>query len=244
MHEKIRGIVLRSLKYGDKGLIVDLFTESHGRRSFMTSVSRGKTTTGLIWAPLNMVEFEADLHATKKLPRPKDVYIYNVYRNMRFSPLKSSLSMFLADFLNSALREEEQNVPLYIYIETSLRWLDEAEEKYRSNSLANFHLVFLMRLTRFLGIYPNVDDYSDYSFFDMCSSCFCVSKPYHPHFLSPSEASFLPKLLRMNYDTMHLFRFSRAQRQYMLEMFNVYYRIHLPSFPELKSLQVLRELFD
>lgn len=244
MHEKIQGIVLRSVKYGDAGLIVDLFTDSYGRRSFMTSVSRGKSSKGVFWAPLNMVEFDADVHDSKKLPRPKDVRIYNVYRNLRFSLQKSSLVMFIADFLNSALKSEECNIPLYKYIEVSLKWLDEAPENTKSNSLANFHLVFLMRIMRFLGIYPNLEGHSESYYFDMCSSCYCASKPYHSHFINPSEASFLPKLFRMNYETMRFFRFTRAQRQYILEVLNIYYRIHVPSFPELKSLQILRELFD
>ena len=44
---------------------------------------------------------------------------------------------------------------LFAYLIHSIRWLDECENR----SFANFHLVFLMRLSRFLGLYPNVDDY-------------------------------------------------------------------------------------
>ena len=64
--------------------------------------------------------------------------------------------MFLAEFLYRALKEEAPNEPLFAYLQHSIRWLDECEGR----SFANFHLVFLMRLSRFLGLYPNVDDTS------------------------------------------------------------------------------------
>lgn len=54
----------------------------------------------------------------------------------------------------------------------------------------------------------------------------------------------LPVLFRMNYPTMHLFRLSRRERQRILHVLNEYYRLHVPGFPELKSLEILQELFS
>ena len=51
-------------------------------------------------------------------------------------------------------------------------------------------------------------------------------------------------LMRMNYETMHLFGMSRAERTRCLTTINDYYSLHLPDFPVLKSLEVLKELFD
>ena len=51
-------------------------------------------------------------------------------------------------------------------------------------------------------------------------------------------------LMRMNYETMHLFAMSRTERNRCLEIILRYYRLHLPGFPELKSPDVLRELFQ
>lgn len=246
MQEKVRGIVLRTVKYGDTSLIVDMFTEAHGRQSFMTSISRSKRTTRTVslWQPLSMVEFTADLHsAYAKLPRPKDAYTYYNYIDLSFSPVKSSLALFLAEFLSAALREEKENAPLYTYIESSLKWLDTIDAP---SSMANFHLVFLMHLTRFIGIYPNLDHIGTNVgvHFDLISGTFCSGRPSHSHYLKPEEASRLPHLFRMNYSTMHIFRFSRSERMRILTVLNDYYRLHVPSFPELKSLDVLHELFD
>ena len=157
MQETLRGIVLRTVRYGDTSLIVDLFTESHGRMSFMASTLRAKRSVRSVsfWQPLSMVEFSAELLPNGgKLPRPSDVRTYYNYIDLPFSPIKSTLALFLAEFLSAALREEKENTPLYRYIESSLQWLDLADSPA---SIANFHLAFLMHLSRFIGIYPNLD---------------------------------------------------------------------------------------
>ena len=274
MQETLRGIVLRTVKYGDTSLIVDLFTESRGRQSFMTSTQRAKRSVRSVsfWQPLSMVEFSADLRPNEgKLPRPTDVRTYYNYKDLPFSPVKSTLALFLAEFLCAALREEKENPPLYQYVESSLQWLDLADNPA---ALANFHLAFLMHLSRFIGIYPNLDVNVNHNlnhnsklstlnsqlstlnpnsqlstvncrlYFDLLAGCYCDHQPPHAHFLRYAEAQALPTLFRMNYPTLHLFRLSRQDRQRILHVLNEYYRLHIPNFPELKSLEVLKELYS
>ena len=277
MQETLRGIVLRTVRYGDTSLIVDLFTESHGRMSFMASTLRAKRSVRSVsfWQPLSMVEFSVELLPNGgKLPRPSDVRTYYNYIDLPFSPIKSTLALFLAEFLSAALREEKENTPLYRYIESSLQWLDLADSPA---SIANFHLAFLMHLSRFIGIYPNLDVSGDLNpdpplsavnsplstvhcplstlnsqlstlnsqlYFDLLAGTYCDRQPSHAHFLRNEEARVLPVLFRMNYPTMHLFRLSRRERQRILHVLNEYYRLHVPGFPELKSLEILQELFS
>lgn len=240
MQEKIKGIVLRTVKYGENSIIIDMFTEGRGRMSFITTISHNKRSAmrNAFWQPLTMVEFSSDIHNTIKLPKPKEVSIYYKYRNIHSNPAKSTVMLFLAEFLSSALKGEEENPTLYSYIESSLQWFDSYEKP-----CPNFHLVFLMRLSRFIGIYPNLDKFSPNQHFDLVAGSYRLGQPSHPYFLRPEEARLLPLLFRMNYETMRLFRFSRRQRREILETLNTYYRIHLPGFPELKSLEILSEVF-
>ncbi len=265
MQENIRGIVLRTVKYGDTSMIVDLFTESHGRMSFMASTSRAKRAVRSVsfWQPLSMVEFHTEIRPNGTssplggirggLPRPTDVRTYYNYIDLPFSPVKSTLALFLAEFLSAALREEKENAPLYRYIESSLQWLDLAEAPA---SIANFHLAFLMHLSRFIGIYPNLDPNSSLPlggvgggsnsplYFDLLAGTYCDRQPPHAHFLRYEEARALPVLFRMDYATLHLFRLSRKERMRILQVLNEYYRLHVPNFPELKSLEVLQEFYS
>lgn len=230
------------VKYGDSSLIVDLFTESHGRQSFITSVAHAKRAARTIslWQPLSMVSFTTNIRSGgSRLPKPIDAHTYYNYTSMPFSPIKSTLALFLAEFLCAALREEKENASLFRYLESSFKWLDMVENPV---AIANFHLVFLMHLSRFIGIYPNFDTPSVY--FDLVSGCYCDHQPLHAHFLQYAEAKRLPALFRMNYSTIHLFHFSRQTRQRILHVLNEYYRLHVPTFPELKSLEVLHDLYS
>lgn len=117
-------------------------------------------------------------------------------------------------------------------------WLDSCSEGF-----SNFHLVFTMRLTRFLGFYPNLEDNVEGAYFDMRAGCFTLLTPLHRDFLKPQDASLIGLMMRMDFSNMHLFKLSRNERNSLLDVIMHYYRLHLPDFQELKSLSVLRELF-
>ena len=242
MYQKTIGIVLHTLKYNDTSNIVDIYTEQNGRVSFLLKIPRSRKSgvRSVLFQPLALVELEADIRPTSNLHRIREAKPLYPFRSLPYHPYKSSIAMFLAEFLYRALREEAPNEPLFAYLVHSIRWLDECENR----SFSNFHLVFLMRLSRFFGLYPNVEGYTAGCYFDMLNACFTSRLPKSGAFLKPDEADRICLLLRMNYETMHLFVMSRTERSRCLVVINDYYRLHLPDFPILKSLDVLKELFD
>jgi DNA repair protein RecO (recombination protein O) len=161
------------------------------------------------------------------------------FASIPFEPDKLAISLFVAEFLYYALRSEQRNELLYEYLENSIVWLDGQQ-----SSFANFHLVFLLRLTRFLGFYPNLDDYKDGDYFDLRESVFMPMPPVHRDFLHPEEAQKVQLMMRMDFPTMHLFRMSHQERNRLLEVSLKYYRLHLPDFPEMKSIEVLQALYQ
>lgn len=241
MLQKTRGIVLHSLKYNDTSNIVDIYTEVSGRLSFLIKVPKTKKAMvkSVLFRPLSILEFDADFRPTSNLHRISEVKPYLLFKSIPYNPYKMSIAMFISEFLYRALKEEAENRPLFAYLLNSIEWLDECETNF-----ANFHLVFLMRLSRFLGLYPNVEDYHTGDYFDLLNASFTSQQPFHHSFVRPGEASHLAKLMRMNYETMHLFGMNRTERNQCLTIINDYYRLHLPEFPALKSLSVLQELFD
>ena len=116
---------------------------------------------------------------------------------------------------------------------------DNLEQGY-----ADFHLVFMVQLLRFLGIYPNVDEFVPGCYFDLAQGCAVREHPLHPNFLLPEDAANFVGLLGIGYDSMHRLELNRKLRGEYLATLSQYYRLHIPEFPELKSAAVLRELFD
>lgn len=244
---KTKAIVLHTLKYGEATLIVDMLTEEKGRVSFATGIP--KTSKARVkkqfFQPLSILELEYDHRDRASLQRIRDVRLAAPYTTLPFDPVKLSVALFLAEFLYHVTRDEQSNRPLFQYVEQSLLWLDTAQQ-----SFANFHLVFMMRLSRFVGFYPNVEvrEHStriipEGLFFDLREAAFVDSAPLHPDFLQPEEASRVRTLMRMNYESMRLFRLSRAERNHITELLLLYYRLHIPQMPELQSFAVVRELF-
>ena len=215
-----------------------MLTEEYGRLSFMVRVpktSKGRLKRQL-FQPLSVLRLVFDYRQRANLQHLRDVQVALPFSSIPFEPLKSSVSLFLAEFLYHATRGEQRNTSLYNYIAKSLEWFDGVE-----HSFANFHLVFMMRLSRFIGFYPNLDDYAKGYYFDLRAAAFVATAPVHPDFLQPSEAAHITTLMRMDYETMHLFRLSRQERNRITDCLVEYYRHHVPGFPELRSLAVLRE---
>ena len=240
MITKTRGIVLRSVRLGESSLIVDVLTKSSGRVSFMVHIP--KTSKGKIkkqyFQPMTLLDFEYDFRQRTNLQRIKDVRVSLPYSSIPIDPAKSCISLFLSEFIYYATRNEQENPTLFTYISTSLEWLDNAYEDF-----ANFHLVFMMRLGKFLGFHPFLEDFTPGCFFDLRNGCFTLSMPLHTDFLNAADAGHLYNLMRMNFDTMKLFKLSHDDRNRITEIVLRYYKLHLPNMPELQSFDILREVF-
>ena len=241
MLQTTQGIVLRTVKYADTSMIADLYTRESGRTSFVVRLPRTRKAAvkPVLFQPLALVELVADFRPTATIYRVREAKSAYPFASLPYDPCKSAIALFLAEFLCRAVREEAENHPLYAYLWHSIVWLDECREGF-----ANFHLVFLMGLTRFLGLAPNLEGYRAGDYFDLQNACFTSLRPQgHSHYIGPEEAARLLSLTRMNYATMHLFGMNRMERARCLDIINEYYRLHLPDFPELKSLDVLKALF-
>lgn len=237
---KTQAIVLHAIKYGESRMIVDMFTRSNGRLSFIVSLPKSHKSKikKQFFQPLTLLEIETDVRPKVQLQKLADVRLALPFTSIPFEPDKLAISLFVAEFLYYALRSEQQNEPLYDYVTNSIQWLDSQESQF-----SNFHLVFLMRLSRFLGFYPNLDDYAPGDYFDLRESIFLSQPPVHCDFLFPEEAEKVQLMMRMDFPTMRLFRMSHQERNRLLEVSLTYYRLHLPDFPELKSIAVLQEIY-
>ncbi len=245
MLEKSHAIVLHTLKYGDHKVVVEMFTRTWGRLSFIVTLPKSAKSPfrKQYFQPMTILEVESDVRPRVALQKLHDVRLQVPYTSIPLSPAKLSIILFVAEFLYYALRSEQRNELLFDYITDSMQWLDAAEAHY-----ANFHLTFLMRLSRFLGFYPNMQtpqqgESGEVSFFDLREGHFAATAPTHQDFLAPAEARMIRLLMRMDYPTMHLFQLSRQDRGRILDVLMRYYKLHLPDFPDLRSLAVLHQLW-
>lgn len=253
MVESHQIIVLSTLKFADDKIIVNALSRSAGRVTLLVRIAHSQRAAvrHTLFQPLAILDVEWEATPRSTMFKPKTARPALQLLSLMTDPTKTTVAMFLAEFLLHATRNEDGNELLYDYIVHALQWFDTANDNY-----ANFHLVFLLRLSRFLGIAPNIERSQDSGiqskhrptgdalpYFDMQEGTFCGTRPDHSYYIYAREAAVLPLLVRLNFGTMHLFRASGAERSRILNLIITYYRLHLPGIPELKSLEVLKAVF-
>lgn len=241
MYCKTEGIVLHGIKYGDTGRIVTVYTEAFGRTSFILQGIHSKKSQGKanLLQPLFLLELEVDHRQGRELQRAREIKIWHPYQTLPFDVVKSSQAIFIAEMLYRVLKEEEARPELFEFLSHSFRIFDLMRE-----GMANFHLVFLIHLTRFMGFSPS-NNYSDKrNIFDMASGSFTESKPPHPHFLGPEDSIILSELINISFEEMGHINLNSGTRNLILVKIIEYFSLHLGIRLQVKSLQVLHELFS
>lgn len=233
-------LVLNAFRYGDDKLIVECLSRTQGRVSFAVRITHSKRAQvrHTLFMPLAVLEVEWTERKGGGLVVPRSATTLLPFATLHAEPMKQTVALFLAEILLYIVRGEEASETLFDFVTHSLEWFDTAGTNY-----ANFHIVFLMRLSLFLGITPSLER-SDNPYFDLMAGEFLALPPEHPHFIKGEEAQAFAQLMRMNFATMHLFRLSRTERSRILALIVRYYRLHLPAMPDLKSLEVLSAVFE
>ena len=237
MQIKTKAIVISSLKFQDKNLIVKCFTQSDGLKSYFVrgAFSSGKSAQKIAYfQPLTILEIEA-VHKNKgTLENIREVKIASPFHTIHSDVFKSTIVMFVSEILHHSIHEEEKNEPLFEFLETALHWLDNHAE------IANFHLILLLGVTKYLGFHPDVSE-MDKPFFEMTEGVF---SDYHAiSSLSEAETALLKKLIGIRFDNSQKM-FPVSERQQLLRILIDYYSFHLDGFKRPKSLDILKEVFS
>jgi DNA repair protein RecO (recombination protein O) len=233
---KTKAIVLSSLKYQEKSLIVKCFTLSDGLKSyFVPNAYSGKKSNQKIayFQPLTLLEIEANHKNKGTLEHFKDIKLATAFQTITSDVTKSTIVIFLSEMLHHSIQEEEKNEDLFTFLETALIWLDTHEQT------SNFHLILLLEITKFLGFYPDISDF-EAKFFAMDEGGFFPFLGINC--LSEHETNLLKKLIALKFDSNQKV-FNGMERQLVLNILLNYYSIHLDGFKKPKSLEVLKEVF-
>jgi len=237
MQVKTKAIVISSLKYQEKSLIVKCFTLSDGLKSYFVRdafSSRKSNQKIAYFQPLSILEIEA-IHKNKgTLESFKEIKIATPFHSIHSDVVKSTIVMFVSEILNTSIQEEEKNEALFNFLETALNWLDN------HNEISNFHLILLLEITKYLGFYPDISNMEN-RFFEMTEGVF---SPFHAiSSLTEHETILFKKLIALKFENNQK-SFHVIERQLLLKILIDYYSFHLDGFRKPKSIEVLKEVFS
>jgi DNA repair protein RecO (recombination protein O) len=237
---KTRGIVLHSVKTGDHSLIVTLYSEKFGRISCLVHATQGiksKNKSAII-QPLFLLDMEIYYKKSREVQRIKEVVLSEPYLTVPFDLKKSGQVLLLAEVLYKVLREEESNTALFDFIRNSLLFFDTMKEGF-----VNFHIWFLSHLTEYTGIFPHLGDEKT-GWFDLKKGVVTANVPAHPFFMDQEITAYLKKILSLNISGLHNLDIRHSQRNKLLINLLDYYQIHFEDIGSIKSLAVLKEIFE
>lgn len=237
---KARGVVLNTLKYGDSAMIVHLLTDEGGRRSYMVQSvrsARGRGSKLALFQPMFALEFEGLASSRQQMHRFREVQSGIVLQRMPFDVRRSTIALFMAETLYRLVKESQPDPPLFDFVWESVRALDALEE-----GVSNFHLWFLVGLSRFLGFFPG-NEYLPGGWFDAREGLYVASRPQHPLAMDPENARILNDLIECDVRCLGEIGLNRLQRGAFLESLLAYYGYHLDAIRAVQSVEILREVF-
>jgi DNA repair protein RecO (recombination protein O) len=219
---KTRGIVFRFTKYAESSIIVTIFTEQFGLQTYIVNSIRSKSGKGKIalFQPLTLLELIVYHKENATILRIKEVKCFYPYQTVTSDFRKSTVALFLNEIINKAVKDQSHAMEIGDFLFNSFIALDQLP-----TNIENFHLIFLMRLSKLLGFGPTL-----------------TSEIQTPFFANDKEELLLQQLLTADYLTP--LSMNQLQRRNLLDVLLRFYATHVDNFGELKSLSVVRELIN
>ena len=240
MDEKIRGIVLGTVKHSDRANVVTLYTRERGRMAVVSPVGTGRAARirAARLQLLSVVEADIKLKAGRELPLLSQSSPVILWHSIYFEPSKCALVFFLSEFLNRFLREAPSDTLIWDYIYSELERLDRMDR-----GVGNFHLQFLLGIMETGGILPDYMGWRPGYWFDFRAGEFCSVKPLRGDGLEPEKSAYAARLLRVGRRGVGMMKLGRKERVAILEAMLDYIGTHYPGAASVSSIDILRELF-
>ncbi|MCG8700093.1 MAG: DNA repair protein RecO [Bacteroidales bacterium] len=214
-------IVLNSVRYSDSQSIVNLYSEQKGRLAVLVRISKkkGRGKMSALFQPLTIIKADLSISNKREIQTIKDFDTIFVPYHILGDIKKTAIATFLTELLSKLLYDEQAYQSKYIYLQQSIQLLDYSTEK-----ITNFHIIFLLQFTKFLGIWPDQND---------------------PFLLNLGDKyQMVDILLNTSIRDNHMIQFTDSERSFILQEILKYYQLHFTELKGLKSLQVLHDVFS
>lgn len=245
MLHNTKGIVLRTVKYGETSVIVTIFTELFGVQSYLVNGVRTTNKKGgskaAMFQPPAILELVAYHNEFKNLNRLKESRWDYLYQHIFADVVKNAVALFMIELITKCLKQPEANAELFYFIEDALHQLDVAS----GTVTANFPLFFSLHLPVFFGFRIS-DQYSDeHHYLDLQEGSFSGTQPQHLNYLQDKEAeavSYILQVMQPNeLEGLNLNQETRRRIMYGIEQ---YYNLNVTDFGSMKTVPVLREIMS
>lgn len=240
---KTKGIVLRTVKYGETSLVVTLFTELFGAQAYIINgirtVSRKGNSKAACFQPAAILDLVVYHNELRHLHRIREYKWAHLYQQVFSDVPRNAVALYMVELLGKCLKQPESNPELFYFTEDVLLSLDQSE----GTMMANLPLFYALHLPVHFGFRISDDDSDRNPYLDLQEGVFTADQPSHPYFLEPGDATVVAQILKvMQPEELAAIPLGHEQRRRILHRLEPYYALHVQDFGTLKSLPVLREV--
>lgn len=239
MLHKTRGIVFKVTDYSESSVIVQIFTEKFGLQSYLINGAkkpRAKIRLNMI-QPLHLLDLVVYHKPNRNIQRISELRNAPHFQSIPYDVVKSSLTIFLNEVLYKSIKVHFDDEALFEFLFNSIELLDRTEK-----GLANFHLLFLMNLSRYLGFYPDKKGKNSARYFDLVNGLFTDALPEHALILHDQQLTVFSQLLQHKYSDIHELKLKAEDRRNLLRNILKYFELHVENFSQIQSHIVLEEV--
>jgi DNA repair protein RecO (recombination protein O) len=241
MLHKTLGIVFKITDYGESSVIVQIFTEKFGLQSYIVNGAKkpkARIARNML-QPLHLLDMVVYHKNAGNVQRIKELKNAPPLQTIPYDIIKSSVAIFLNEVLYKALKQQTADESAFGFVFSAIEWLDHETE-----GVTNFHLLFLIQLTRYLGFYPDRHLAGEADYFDLKNGVFCRYKPDSVLYLSPPYTQKFAMLLQCSFENMAQLKLNNDDRRYLVQKLLEYYSLHVEGFGNVRSREVLEEVLN
>jgi DNA repair protein RecO (recombination protein O) len=242
---KTKGIVLRTVKYGETSIIASVYTELFGVQSYIVKGIRQSSkkgqNKGSFFQPGSILEMEVYSNEFRNLQFIKDYQWEYIFTSVFFDVVKNAVAMYMIELLQHSLKQPEANPELFHMIEDSLKQLDKGSEALT----ANLPLYFTLHLGTELGFQVQGEYSLQTPTLDLAEGVFTNDHPSHQHYIDGELAKTTSEISSIAFYTdLEQIKLSRTTRRKLLDAYQTYIALHVQDFGEMRSWKVLQEILS
>ncbi len=240
-----KGVVLRTIKYGDTSIITSVYTELFGIQQYIVKGVRQRTKTSSgkasYFIPAAILEMQVYHNEMKQLQFIKEYDWAYMYESVLFDVVKNTVAQFAMELLQHCLKEPEANPELFYLIEDTLKQLDKGNHTLTGN----LPLYFTLHLAAELGFQLQGSFSSKTPVIDLQEGNFVKNIPLHPYYLEGNLAEITSAISNLSfYDELETIQLNKSIRRDLLEAYQLYLSLHIAGFGQMKSFAILKEVLS
>ena len=237
-----KGIVLKSLKYGETSLIVSVYTELFGIQQYIIKgirkTSKKSSANASYFQEGAMLDMQVQHQEIKNFQYIKEYQWFYLYKNLFNNVVKNSVLLYIIEMLQHCCKQPEANAEIYYLTEEALIMLDSSDDAFTANLPLYYSIKLAARLGfEIQGHYSHLTPILDYQ-----EGTFIANIPIHRYYIPEQLSKILSDIIIAPIKEIGSISLNRSMRSELIEYLQSFFQLHVPYYGKLNSPDILKQI--